>query len=119
MLKILWKRGKIAPEEQFLPLSTIFYYLMLDFYVITGIRFSFRDKRLFEITEVEITRLDCILLSGNTEPTCISLSGHFMDIEGRVLVHQTERYQLSLSYNASWLQRAVASTDFCTTFFQY
>ena len=54
MLKILWKRGKIAPEEQFLPLSTIFYYLMLDFYVKTGIRFSLRDKRLFEITEVEI-----------------------------------------------------------------
>ena len=62
MLKILWKRGKIAPEEQFLPLSTIFYYLMLDFYVKTGIRFSLRDKRLFEITEVEIMRVDCILL---------------------------------------------------------
>ena len=59
MLKILWKRGKIAPEEQFLPLSTIFYYLVLDFYVKTGIRFSLRDKRLFEITEVEITRVDC------------------------------------------------------------
>ena len=60
MLTILWKRGKIAPEEQFLPLSTIFYYLMLDFYVKTGIRFSLRDKRLFEITEVEITRVDCM-----------------------------------------------------------
>ena len=60
MLKILWKREKIAPEEQFLPLSTIFYYLMLDFCVKTGIRFSLRDKRLFEITEVEITRVDCI-----------------------------------------------------------
>ena len=53
--------GEIAPEEQFLPLSTIFYYLMLDFYVKTGIRFSLRDKRLFEITEVEITRADCNL----------------------------------------------------------
>ena len=50
--------GEIAPEEQFLPLSTIFYYLMLDFYVKTGIRFSLRVKRLFEITEVEITRVD-------------------------------------------------------------
>ena len=60
MLKILWKMGEIAPEEQFLPLSTIFYYLMLDFYVKTGIRFSLRDKRIFEITEVEITRVDCI-----------------------------------------------------------
>ena len=39
---------------------------------------------------------------GNTEPTCMPLSGHFMTIEGRVLVYQTERYQLSLTYNASW-----------------
>ena len=51
MLKIMWKRGEIAPEEQFLFLSTIFCYLMLDFYVKTRIRFSFRYKRLFEITE--------------------------------------------------------------------
>ena len=65
MLKILWKRGNIAPKEQFLPLSTIFYYLMLDFYVKTGIKFSLRDKRLFEITEVEITRVDCIYKGEN------------------------------------------------------
>ena len=38
---------------------------------------------------------------GNIGPTCMPLSVHFMDIEGRVLVHQTERYQLSLTYNAS------------------
>ena len=75
MLKILWKRGKIAPEEQFLPLSTIFYYLMLDFYVKTGIRFSVRDKRLFEITEVEITRVDCILKLRMTCHSDKNLSG--------------------------------------------
>ena len=56
----MWKRGEIAPEEQFLLLPTIFCYLMLDFYVKTRIGFSLRDKRLFEITEVEITRVDCI-----------------------------------------------------------
>ena len=61
MLKILCKRGEIAPEEQFLLLSTIYCYLMLDFYVKTSVRFSLRDKRLFEITEVEIT-MDCVLL---------------------------------------------------------
>ena len=38
----------------------------------------------------------------NTQPTCMPLSGHFMDTEGRVLVYQTERYQVSLNYNASW-----------------
>ena len=60
MLNILWKRREIAPVEQFLLLSTIFSYLMLDFYVKTRIRFSLRDKRLFEITEFEIKRVDCI-----------------------------------------------------------
>ena len=54
--------GEIAPEEQFLPLSTIFYYLMLDFYVKTGIRFSLRGKQLFEIAEVEIMRVDCTFI---------------------------------------------------------
>ena len=54
------ERGEIAPQEQFLLLSTIFCYLMSDFYVETRIRFSLRDKQLFEITEVEITRVDCI-----------------------------------------------------------
>ena len=59
---ICWKycgKWEKSPEEQFHPLSTIFYYLMINFYVKTGIRFSLRDKRLFEITEVEITRVDC------------------------------------------------------------
>ena len=46
-------------KERFLLFSTIFSYLMLDFYVKSRIRFSLRDKRLFEITEVEITRVDC------------------------------------------------------------
>ena len=61
MLKILWKRGEIAPKEKFLPLSIIFCCLMLDFYVKTRIRVSLRDKWLFEITEVEITRVDCTI----------------------------------------------------------
>ena len=60
MLKILWKTSEIAPEEQFLFLFRIFCYMVLDFYVKTRIRFSLRDKQLFEITEVEITRVNCI-----------------------------------------------------------
>ena len=53
------EKRKIAPEEQFFPLITVFCYLMLDFYVKTRIRFSLRDKRFFEIIEVEMTRMDC------------------------------------------------------------
>ena len=65
MLKILWIRGEIAHHEQFLLLSTIFCYMLLDFYVKTGTRFSLRDKQLFEITEFEIKRVDCICISNN------------------------------------------------------
>ena len=72
MLKILWKRGEIASEGQFLLLSTIFCYMMLNFYVKTRIRFSLRDKLLFEITEVEITRVDCIRF-------CVSVCETFSD----------------------------------------
>ena len=61
MREIAPEEQSAHPEEQFLPLSTIFCYLILDFYVKTGVRFSHRDKRLFEITEIEITRVDCNL----------------------------------------------------------
>ena len=80
MLKILWKMGEIAPEEQFLPFSTIFCYLMLDFYFKTGIRFSLRDKRLFEITEVEITRVDCTRKPKENHKSHTLFSG--MDLSG-------------------------------------
>ena len=41
-----------------------YFYLLLSFYVRTGTRISLRDKRLFEITEVEIARVDCIYILG-------------------------------------------------------
>ena len=61
----LWKRGEIAPQEHFLLFSTIFCNLILDFCIKTRTRFPLRDKRLFEITEVEITRVDCIFHLAN------------------------------------------------------
>ena len=61
ILKILWKRGEFAPKEQFLLFSTIFCCLLVDLCVKTGTRFSLRDKRLVEISEFEITRVDCML----------------------------------------------------------
>ena len=62
-MKILWKRGEIAPLEQFLLFFTIFFYLLLDFHVKAGTRFSLRDKRLFKISEVKITRVNCIKMN--------------------------------------------------------
>ena len=41
--------------------STIFCCLLLDFQVEIGTRLSLRDKRLFMISEVEITRVECTL----------------------------------------------------------
>ena len=79
--------GKIAPEEQFLPLSTIFYYLMLDFYVKTGIRFSLRDKRLFEITEVEITIVDCMSSKQNRKSQRLPPFSEMADKYGGIPMH--------------------------------
>ena len=62
-MKILWKRGEIAPQEQFHLFSIIFCNLMVDFYVKIRTRFSLQDKRLFELIKVEITRVDCIWIS--------------------------------------------------------
>ena len=52
----------MAPKEQFLPVFTILCYLLLHFHVKTRTRFSLRDEQLFEISEVEITRVDYIYI---------------------------------------------------------
>ena len=57
------EKREIAPKEQFLFLSATANYLLLDFHVKTGTRFSVRDKQLFEISEVKITRVDCMFIS--------------------------------------------------------
>ena len=86
MLKILWKRGEIAPQEQFLLFSTIFCNLILDFCVITRTRFFLRDKRLFEITEVEITRADCMcLFILDTQDQVITFGIIVLTLQGRPL----------------------------------
>ena len=77
ILKILWKRGEIAPKEQFLLFSTIFCYLSLDFHVKTGTRISLQDKVLFEISEVEIMSRLYIQLSRYNDDTGRQLFQHY------------------------------------------
>ena len=91
MLKILWKRGEIAPVEQFLLLSTIFCHLMLDFCVKTRIRFSLRDKRLFEITEVKITRVGCILAVAELLQFRQEITSPFLIVNSAVCLFGTSR----------------------------
>ena len=57
----LYRYWKYCGKEEKLLLlfSTIFCYLLLDFRIKTWTRFSLRVKRLFEISEVDITRVDC------------------------------------------------------------
>ena len=59
-MKILCKRAEIAHYDLFLLFSTVFCYMLLDFNVKIGTKFSLRDKRLFEMSEVEIMRVVCI-----------------------------------------------------------
>ena len=49
-------------------------------------------------------KLSCQLfpLAIQSQLVSMPLSGQIMDIGGQVLVQQMERYQLSLTYNASW-----------------
>ena len=54
------EKGRNCSPGAISPLFHIFCNLILDFCVKTRTRFSLRNKRLFEITEVEITRVDCI-----------------------------------------------------------
>ena len=63
MLKILRSNFFSYPQ---------YFYLILDFYDKTGIRFSLRDKRLFEITEVEITKVDCVKYASQDHPAHIN-----------------------------------------------
>ena len=69
ILKILWKRGEIAP------LFNNIFQLLLGFHVKTETRFLLRDKRLFEISEVEITRVGCTFKSVCLSPEKWSAQG--------------------------------------------
>ena len=40
-------------------IASLFHNIVLDFHVEKGTRFSLRDKWLCEVSEVEITRIDC------------------------------------------------------------
>ena len=68
ILKILWKRGEIATI-----FSAIFCCLLVDLCDKTGTRFSLRDKRLFEISGVEIPRVDCIFSFDWDAITCSTM----------------------------------------------
>ena len=64
------------------PLSTIFCHLLLAVHVKTVTRFSVRDKRLYEISEVEIIEVDCISHA----------HGDCLDFELRSLNYESLRY---------------------------
>ena len=75
----IMKKGRNCSQEQFLLFSTICCNLILDFCSKTRTRFSLRDKRLFEITEVELTRivskLICFMFDGAEAILLFGFSG--------------------------------------------
>ena len=54
------EKGRNCSLGAISPLSIVFCNLILDFCVKTRTRFFLRDKRLFELIEVEIRRVGCI-----------------------------------------------------------
>ena len=70
--KILWKEEKLLLSSlgAISPLFHNIFYLLSDFHVSAGTRFSLRDKRLFEISEFEITRVKCSCVQGSCRKFC-------------------------------------------------
>ena len=66
------------------PLFRNIFYLLLDFHVYAGTRFSLRDKRLFEISDFEIARVNCSLLRIQT--VYPGESAHFLPLYHLVTV---------------------------------
>ena len=89
--------------------------LILNFCVKTRTRFSLRDKRLFEIIEAEITRVDCIskvyvkfiafkkLIKHTTVPSSLTrVSFSFLDCAGhRRLTQKRSYYNIQSNFNGS------------------
>ena len=69
-----------------LPFSIIFCYLLLAFHVKTMIRLSLRDKRLFEISEVEITRVYCTFKRDSAVKLCLLSSEKGSVLNGKNLL---------------------------------
>ena len=59
------EKGRNCSPGAILFFSTILCNLILDSCVKTRIKFSLRDKQLFEIIEVELMRVDCIFHTTN------------------------------------------------------
>ena len=56
-------------------ISPLFHNILLPvlrFHVKTGTRISLRNKRLFEISEVEVTRVDCIRVREKEKNICLN-----------------------------------------------
>ena len=76
---------------------------MLDFYVKTRIKFSLRDKRFFEKTEVEITRVDCTYNKSGS--SCHNLKGELTYGKFMILDELTyDMVQLVLQYGVNRLR---------------
>ena len=110
--KYCGKGEKLLLRSNFSPYPQYFFYLMLDFYVETGIRVSLRDKRLFEITEVEITRVTSTVLSlsSHTSLAIKKISENRSIREALLHCVWTEMHSLRLSrdfltaiWNGLWL----------------
>ena len=61
---------------------------------------KYKNSRMKFASEARLNQL--FLFATRSRLVSIPLSRHFTGVGGRVLAHQTERFQLNLTYNASW-----------------
>ena len=89
----------------------MFCYLLLDFQVKTVTRIFLPDKRLFEISKVEITRVDCtfisLFLSGNNKKVS-TFFGAFFCSPGEKVLEELLHYP----WHRHWLYIKVFKTSY-------
>ena len=65
-LKYCGKEEKLLLRSNFSSFQQYFFCLLLDVHISAGTTFSLRDRRLFEISEFEIMRVNCISIQTMT-----------------------------------------------------
>ena len=107
-MKILWKRGEIAPKEQFLLFSTLFCCLLVDLCIKTGTRFSLRDKRVIRDKRVRDNESRLfILYFGDIFHTSNTLTYSTSSVWVRQM-----QVHVNLSFTLSWLIQQMANWFF-------
>ena len=113
--KIMWKRGEIAPKEQFLLFSTLFYIYISNFR--SQITYPFVK---YVVQFIVFLTLSTLICRGTDISKCFSESLGIRDNESLLyIVSNIQRFYCSLEYTYGFPEEGNAHMHFFLTFFHY